>query len=146
MKVNVEINETYKETVITIHAKKMTDEIDKLIQYIHTKEQDMIAGFINESVELLNVSEIVRFYTANQKVYAQTKNKEYTIRLRLYELEERLQGKPFIRISHSEIINLYNIEKMDLSFAGTIVVDLSNGVKTYVSRRYVSKIKNILGI
>ena len=37
-------------------------------------------------------------------------------------------------------------ERYDLSFAGTICVTLSNGTVTYVSRRFVAKIKQLLGI
>ncbi|MDE5616672.1 MAG: LytTR family transcriptional regulator, partial [Clostridia bacterium] len=55
-------------------------------------------------------------------------------------------SKTIVRISNSEIINLKFVKKFDLSFNGTICVLFSNGSVTYVSRRYVSKIKNTLGI
>ena len=71
---------------------------------------------------------------------------EYTLRLRLYEAEERLKPLRFVRISNSEIINLKKVRSFDLSFTGTICVILADGSKTYVSRRYVSKIKEVLGI
>ena len=48
--------------------------------------------------------------------------------------------------TNSEIINLNRVNNFDLSFTGTICVKLSNGTVTYVSRRYVSKIKKILGM
>ena len=62
------------------------------------------------------------------------------------ELEERLAKDRFVRISNSEIINLKQVKGFDLSFAGTICVTLSGGTVTYVSRRYVAKIKQVLGI
>ena len=68
------------------------------------------------------------------------------LRLRLYEIENRLPSNQFIRISNSEIINLKKVNNFDLSFTGTICVKLSNGITTYVSRRYVPKLKKILGI
>ena len=68
------------------------------------------------------------------------------IRLRLYELEERLDDRKFVRISHSEIVNLKMVKSLDLSYVGTICMELSNGELCYVSRRYVSKIKRILGL
>ncbi|MEG0366555.1 MAG: LytTR family DNA-binding domain-containing protein, partial [Coprobacillus sp.] len=70
----------------------------------------------------------------------------YLLKLRLYELEQRLSQSKFVRISHSEIINLNEVINFDLSFTGTIQVKLSNNNMTYVSRRYVSRIKKILGI
>ena len=77
---------------------------------------------------------------------AQTDTGEYVLRLRLYEAEQRLNRHSFVRISNSEIINLKKVKGFDLSFAGTICVTLTNGTVTYVSRRYVAKIKQVLGI
>ena len=70
----------------------------------------------------------------------------YTVRLRLYELEERLDRRTFIRVSHSEIVNWERVTALDLSLTGTIRVTLEGGTATYVSRRYVKKIKEVLGI
>lgn len=55
-------------------------------------------------------------------------------------------GKHFARISNSDIVNLKKVKEFNLSIVGTICVKLSNGTVTYVSRRFVSKIKQILGI
>ena len=73
-------------------------------------------------------------------------NGTYQIRLRLYEAEERLDNSKFVRISNSEIVNLKKVKSLDLSFVGTICMELSNGTVSYVSRRYVSKIKKVLGL
>lgn len=65
---------------------------------------------------------------------------------RLEVLEERLDRQKFVRISNSEIVNLKKVKAFDLSFAGTVCVEFMDGTVTYVSRRYVPKIKRILGI
>ena len=80
------------------------------------------------------------------RVFAVTDKGEYVLRLRLYEAEGRLDSRRFVRISNSEIINLKKVSCFDLSFTGTICVKLSNHTMSYVSRRYVSKIKKMLGI
>ena len=89
---------------------------------------------------------MIRIYLNSGKVVAVTDKGEYILRLRLYEIENRLPSNQFIRISNSEIINLKKVNNFDLSFTGTICVKLSNGIITYVSRRYVPKLKKILGI
>ena len=71
---------------------------------------------------------------------------EYTLRMRLYEVEERFRRSSFVRISNSEIINLKTVRSFDLCLAGTIRVALKNGEAAYVSRRYVGKIKEALGM
>ena len=75
-----------------------------------------------------------------------TDKKEYVLHLRLYEVEERLKNKGFVRISNTEIINIKKAKKFDLSSVGTICVSLTNGNISFVSRRYVTKIKKTLGI
>ena len=89
---------------------------------------------------------MIRVYANAGKVFAVTDKGEYITRLRLYEMEERLNSNQFVRISNSEIINFKKVKNFDLSFTGTICVEFMNGTTTYVSRRYISKIKTILGI
>lgn len=106
----------------------------------------MIAGVKSGEIEILEPDNLIRIYANTGKVVAVTQSGEYTLRLRLYELEEYLDPHQFVRISNSEIINLKKVKGFDLSFAGTIRVKLSDGSVTYVSRRYVSKIKHVLGM
>ena len=44
------------------------------------------------------------------------------------------------------IIQLKKVEHFDLTITGTILVRLSDGSTTYVSRRYVGRIKQMLGV
>ena len=106
----------------------------------------MLAGFRDDTVTLLEPEQIIRVFASGGKVLTETETGAYTVRFRLYEIEQRLDSKSFVRISNSEIINLKKVKGFDLSFAGTICVSLSNGTVTYVSRRYVSKIKQLLGM
>ena len=134
------------ETKVIIIAEKMTQEISDLMQRITEEAPQAIAGFDGDDVLLLEPTNIVRIYSAVGKVFAVADGKEYVLRLRLYEAEERLSGKGFVRISNSEIINIRRAKKFDLSTVGTICVSLSNGDISFVSRRYVTKIKKTLGI
>jgi len=146
VKIEVELDEKCLETKVIIRAQKMTDEIAALMQRLTNEARQEIVGFDGDVALLLEPSDIVRIYAAVGKVFAVTGDKEYVLRLRLYEAEERLNGKDFVRISNSEIINIKKAIKFDLSTAGTICVSLSNGNISFVSRRYVTKIKNTLGI
>ena len=66
--------------------------------------------------------------------------------MRLYELENILNKKTFLRISKSEIINISKVKSINTNLIGTIIITFFNGNKTYSSRRYISKIKEFLGI
>lgn len=146
MKIEVKIDENCSETKVIIIAEKMTDEVSALMRRLSEETPQGIVGLDGDIVQLLEPSDIIRIYAAVGKVFAVTDPKEYVLRLRLYEAEERLSGKGFVRISNSEIINIKKAKKFDMSTAGTICVSLSNGNISFVSRRYVSKIKKTLGI
>lgn len=146
MKIEIKINSSCKEPKIMIETDKMTKEVNLILQKLSEEEPHVVAGFRGDLLEIIEQTEIIRIYAAAGKNYAVTENGEYILRLRLYELEERLDRSMFVRISNSEIVNLKKVKEFDLSFTGTICVTLSNGTVTYVSRRYVPKIKQALGI
>lgn len=145
MKIEVKLDENCTETKVTVVAEKMTDEVTALLQRLSEGPQ-AIVGYDNDVASLLDPADIVRIYATAGKVFAVIDKKEYALKLRLYEAEVRLDGKGFVRISNSEIINIKKSKKFDLSTAGTICVSLSNGDISFVSRRYVTKIKKTLGI
>lgn len=146
MQVEIKIDGECKEPRMILITDRMTEELNDLVRRLSGQMPQMLAGFREETMEILNPAEVLRIYAAAGRVYAVTERGEYTLRRRLYELEERLDGNRFVRISNSEILNLNKVRSFDLSFSGTICVTMSDGSRTYVSRRYVTKIKRILGI
>ena len=146
MQIEIKIDEKCKEPKIIVVTDKMTDEINAVIQRLADEQPQVLAGFREDTVEVLEMSCIYRVFAASGKVFAETDLGEYTLRLRLYEAEQRLDSRFFVRISNSDIINLKKVRSFDLSLAGTICITLSNGTVTYVSRRSVAKIKQLLGI
>ncbi|MCL1995975.1 MAG: LytTR family transcriptional regulator DNA-binding domain-containing protein [Defluviitaleaceae bacterium] len=145
-KVRVEIDENSKEPEVIIRTDKITDEVHNIIQRLSDADGKTLYGFKEDVMKILDISEIIRIYSAIKKVFAQTKDDEYVLRMRLYELESRLDVTQFVRISKSEILNLRAIKKFDFSITGTIAITLSNGTTSYASRRYVANIKKVLGM
>lgn len=148
MQIEIQIDSSCEKPKIIIMTDKITDDVNALIKKLssETEASEMIAGFREDTVTILENSDIIRIYASAGKIIAVTGQGEFILRLRLYEAEERLDKNTFVRISNSEIINLKKVTNFDLSFTGTICVKLSDGTLTYVSRRYVSKIKQKLGI
>ncbi len=146
MQIEIKIDSTCKEPKIIILTESMSSEVNEIIQRISDEKPNLLTAFREDIAEILEQDDIFRIYSANGKVFAVTDNAEYVLRFRLYELEERLSKKHFVRISHSEIINLKKVKNFDLSYAGTICVRMLDDSTAFVSRRYVSKIKQVLGM
>lgn len=146
VQVEIKIDSLYTEPKILILTASITDDISDIIKKLSEDDPQIISGSMNDKIEVLEQEALIRIYANSGKVYAVTNKGEYTLRLRLYEIEERLDSHKFVRISNSEIVNLKHVKNFDLSFTGTICVKLSNGTTTYASRRYVTKIKKLLGL
>lgn len=146
MKIEIKIDEDCTETKIVVVTSKVTEEVNEIVKRLSSEQPQMIAGFKDEQATMLEPNQIYRVYASEGKVYAEAENGTHLLRLRLYEVEQRLAKCSFVRISNGEIINLKKVKGFDLSFVGTICVSLSNGTVTYVSRRHVSKIKQLLGL
>lgn len=146
MQIEIKIDSEFTEPKIIVMTASMTDEINNFVKKISMGSTQIISGMKDNKIEVLAQEDFIRIYANAGKVFAVTDKGEYTVRMRLYELEQRLDTCQFVRISNSEIVNLKKVINFDLSFTGTICVKLSDGTVTYVSRRYVPKIKKVLGI
>ena len=146
MQIEIKIDKSRCEPRIIIETDQITDEIQEIISKLSNSSTRMLTGFRENTLEILNQQEILRIYAQSGKVLAATTSGEYTLRFRLYELEQRLDPTCFVRISNSEIINLKKVKGFDLNLVGSIRVTLTDGSVTYVSRRYISKIKQLLEI
>ncbi|MGN1415807.1 MAG: LytTR family DNA-binding domain-containing protein [Oscillospiraceae bacterium] len=146
MDIEIKIDPSYKIPKVIVLTDKVTEKINALVSRLSEDEPQLIAGFQDNVLQILEQGEIIRVYSSSGKIFAVTEDGEFILRLRLYEMEERLDSSKFVRISNSEIVNLKKVKSFDMSLAGTICVSFYDSTVTYVSRRYVSKIKKILGV
>lgn len=146
MQVEIKLDGSYTDPKAIILTASMTEEVSSAVKKLSEEPPPLLLGYKGEMIEILEENDLIQMYANSGKVFAVTQQGEYVLRLRLYELEKRLPANQFVRISNSEIINLKKVDHFDLSFTGTICVQLINDAITYVSRRYVSKLKKILGI
>ena len=143
MVVEIKIDRTCTEPKLIIYTAAITEEVTELTKRLSAKTSKSLAGYQGEQVQIIPVSRILRIYTEKQKVLLQTESETLQLKYRLYELEEMLDRERFVRISNSEIVNFDKVKCLDLSLSGTILLRFQNGQTTFVSRRYVSKIKEL---
>lgn len=149
MKVEINIDRSVEKVNVLITAQerdRMVDALYKHITEFGKKSLETLTAYRDDIARIVDVADIFRIFTGNQKVYIQTCQGEYIIRYRLYELEAALDKKQFLRISNSEIVNIRKIRDIDLRITGRICICFMDNTQTYVSRRYIPKIKKSLGI
>ena len=144
MKVELNIDEKFKEILVTISTDKINDEVQELVNYIEYKE-DYLVGIADDQVCVLDISDIIRVFVEDRKVFVVTTKGKFVVRKKLYEMNNLLT-KDFVKISQSEIANIKFIKNLDLSMRGTIVIVYKNSDISYVSRRLLKDFKTKLGL
>lgn len=144
MKVELNIDEKFKEILVTISTDKINDEVQELVNYIEYKE-DYLVGIADDQVCVLDISDIIRVFVEDRKVFVVTTKGKFLVRKKLYEMNNLLT-KDFVKISQSEIANIKFIKNLDLSIRGTIVIVYKNSDISYVSRRLLKDFKTKLGL
>lgn len=146
MKVSLDIDSDYQETKVTIHCSEMDDKIKGILDFLKGRKIEFLVGKDKEMQHILKPNDIHYFHTEREGVVAVTAEGSFMLKEKLYELEKMLPSTQFIRLSKSVIANLHELSRFEASFNGTLCVHFKSGQKEYVSRTYVSGIKEILKV
>lgn len=147
IKVNFIIDDNCEEPEITIRAKEKSERVDRIVEAVRDASKTdltVIPAYSDGKLELIPQNDIMRIRTEGRQIVLDTEDRYYIVKQTLTRIEEELYSSRFVRISQSEIINIYKVKRFDVSVSGTIGIEFDNGVKTYASRRYINSIKNFL--
>lgn len=144
MKVSLEIDHKFEETKVLIECQSLDASVQDLLDFIKGMDAEFIVGKDGEMQYIMKPDEIHYCHTEKDGVVAVTANGSFKLKEKLYELEEILPANKFIRLSKSVIANLHELSRFEASFNGTLCVYFKSGAKEYVSRTYVTTIKEAL--
>lgn len=119
IKINTEFSdnlekEEYEISIRTSQKSTNLNTIINTIQDIDNKKILIITVEKDNKIYLLETEKIEKFYTKEQNVYCYYEGKSYIVKKKLYELEELLDNKIFIRVSNSCIVNIKQVECFDM--------------------------------
>lgn len=146
VEIEIKIDANCAQPRVVIVTDRVTPQIESLVARLQQTEPRLLVGTQQGVARVLEAADILRIRTVEGKIYASTRQGEHQLRLRLYELEQQLDQSSFVRISQGEIVNLKEVRGFDLNLAGSVRVTLSDGSVTYVSRRYIPRIRKLLGL
>ena len=147
--IEIQIDPACTEPKVVIHTERMTPEIDSIVHAIESATDSAyptVTAYAGDTRVLLSQREIIRIYLENRKLILRTDQGCFTARGTLVDLEAKLNPNRFLRISRSEIINLYRVSSFDFSLSGTIQVLFDDGSVSWVARRYVRAIQKTLDL
>jgi len=131
--------EPNREEEVIIYAHEKNDLVFK-IEELLVKEKEELFGYSENEVFRLDPANILCFEANSGKVFAITANGKFSVKLRLYQLEEMFP-KEFLKINQSCLIRVDKIKRFNSSIGGSLTVTLEGGYKDYISRRQLKKSK-----
>ena len=146
MKVNLFVSRDIKEPYVDIHTNELTENVTKAMSILENDDTtDMLAVKRGSDIALLELGDIFMLRVEDKQVKVYTDNEEYLIKKPLYQVEESL-NMDFVRISKTTIVNLKKIERVAPYLRGMMFIQLKNGLKDNISRKYLPEFKQALDI
>lgn len=147
IKVRTNISNEYQDIEVCINAPAINQDVQMLeneLLSITSKSVKQIIAMQDNDIFIINVSDIIIFFSEEKNNFCKTKDGIYRIKEKLYYLEEMLSSKDFIRISNSAIININHVKCFNTSIIGKIIVKFKDGSEESVSKRKTSEIMKFL--
>lgn len=112
------------------------------------RKLERIASRVGERTTLLDVARITHFVAKDKLTFAVVNGREHVVDPTLSQLEERLDGRRFVRIHRSTIVNTAFVQELYPSVDGGVLVRLKDDTKSELSvaRDRVRDLKTRLGI
>ena len=146
MEVNLFVSKYVEEPYAEIHTNELNENITKAMWILENDESNELLAVKKDSdIALLEYDDIFMFRVENKQVNVFTKDYDYIIKKPLYQIEENLNSD-FVRISKTTIVNLKKIKRVAPSLRGMMFIELKNGLKDNISRKYLPNFKQALDL
>ncbi len=146
MKVNLFVSRDIEEPYADIHTNELTDNITRAMSILESDDSnEMLAVKKGSDIALLEYDDVYMFRVEDKQVKVYTEDSEYLVKKALYQVEENLTGD-FVRISKTTIVNLRKVERVAPSLKGMMFIQLKNGLKDNISRKYLPEFKQALDL
>ena len=153
MKVNLFVSKDLEEPYAEIHTDALTDNIQKAMVLLENEDEveeemgdnSILAVKKGQDIVLLDFEDIFMIRVEEKQTKVYTEDKDYLVKKPLYQIEENLDSD-FVRVSKATIVNLRKIKRVAPSLRGMMFIELKNGLKDNISRKYLSDFKSALDL
>ena len=128
---------------VEIRCHEMTEEVREIVAFVKTR-QGQLTGIQEGKQFEIAVSDLAYVEAVDNKVFLYTQKQVYETRQKLYELEELLREKYFLRVSKSLLLNLMKVQSIRPAMNGRMMAVLRGGEEIIITRKYVAELKKAL--
>jgi len=133
---------------IRLQSTELTeDRLFSLLSQLNGEEKYLRRLTVKDRGKIIFVGVEEMDYIEAQGNYLElgTQESKHLIRMRLHQLETKLNPQTFVRIHRSTIVNIDRIKEMHPLFNGDQTIIMKSGKRFIMTRNYRDKLKNLLG-
>lgn len=128
---------------VEIRCYEINDSVREIAAFVKSR-QGQITGTMDGSQYEIPITDVLYIESVDNKTFLYCMEQVYETKQKLYELEELLYGKHFLRISKSMLMNLMKVKSIKPALNGRFTAILQNGEEIIISRKYVPELKKAL--
>ena len=132
-----------KPEILEIRCHEISDEVREIVAFVKSR-QGQLTGTADDRMYEIAVSDIFYIESVDNKTFIYCKNREYETKQKLYELEEMLREKHFLRVSKPVLLNLMKVSSIKPALNSRFTAVLFSGEQVIISRKYVPELKKAL--
>jgi DNA-binding LytR/AlgR family response regulator len=136
-------NTAQKDIEVSITYPVLNKTVERIASFIKSVGTE-IECHSEDGIQMVKVSDIFYIESVDKTAVVFCEKGSYRTKLRLYQLEEKLADKGFIQCSRYCILNINKLEKVKPLFNSRMEAVLSNGIRLFVTRKYIAGIKRAL--
>lgn len=126
-----------------IRCHEITEEVKEIIAFVKTR-QGRLTGTMEDRQFEVPLPDVCYIEAVDNKVFLYTVKQVYETKQKLYELEELLKDKFFLRVSKALLLNLMKVRSIKPALNGRFTAVLQSGEEIIISRKYVPALKAAL--
>ncbi len=143
MEIKVKTIPNTQEEYMEIGCHKYDERINEIVRFVKF-HQGSVEGYLDQRQYQIPITDIYYIESIEEHTFIYLKKTCYESRRRLYEFEQLLEDRHFMRISKSVLVNMMKINAIKPALNGRFLCLLNNDEKVIISRKYVPDIKDRL--
>lgn len=128
---------------IEIRCHEVNDCVREIVAFVKSRKGQLSGNMDGRQYEI-PITDVLYIESVDNRTFIYTMKKSYETKQRVYELEDALKQKRFLRVSKSTLLNLMKVKSIKPALNGRFSAVLSNGEEIIISRKYVPDLKNTL--
>ena len=146
MRLSVEENPQLDDIEVGISCPRIDRRVQAIVAAVNALDRKLLGEADDGSTLIVPAGAVLYIETVDGRTFLYTQDAVLESRLRLYELEELLEGTEFVRISKSALANFDAVRGLRPHGNGRLQLLLANGERLVASRQYAPAIKTKIGL